>query len=870
MIINTNLGALNAQSFIRSNNLQSQKAMNKLSSGKRINSAADDSAGLAISEKMKAQIRGLDQANLNTEQGIDLIKTSDGAMGEIESSLQRMRELSVQAANETLTDQDRKAVQAEFSQLSKQIDSVSKTTEFNTIKTIDGSLRNIPPTSAVETGNPVSVPIYIHDDTPAVVESSYSVNFDGGVEIHGGKQAEASLTLNSPINISSPNNNRLRIEYTDEKNNSYIRDLYLSDTSSSTGNISSLASSIQSAINADTGIDGLSGKINVTTSINPDKIILTSASPEPNSNVEIYIDSSPAAYSMAGTPSIMTGTLNNTINISTGSSLYLVYEDSDGTQYSQTLNLNSYNSTTVASHPQDLATMIQNKITSPLDTKVSVTIDGSGNLKLQSKDLNNYSYVEFIKDPSNPLDASEDIFDSISMYPGSLKESRKLGVTRNDQLKITFNDKTKASGTQWTKDDGFTISEPEWTEKSFQIEIPHTTNGSTFYTSASDFSKAINQAISNVGYSDKISVDYHSSSYLSGNGEIKFITKNQGLYATLKLEDINTIKGRAGYGSDMFSLLGLNSNEEHGMDKTDTFAIEVNAQYTEREVRDEELSSEDIQKLLNGKTIYTANGYIIEDPLNPDDFIEYTKIQGTGEIVQITLPTEEGGYTKEEFASVLQNTINNKTKQLGNDVTVTVDSTGGFNISALQQDGSKSSIKFVTPPDSKVPGDQSLINTSMDELLKNFLDVTGFDDNRHVGKDGTGKMDIQVGANSGEQVQIKIDSVRAGALGVKYLDITTSEKASEAISIIDNAISKVSSERTNLGAFQNAFEHVISNLENSSENLTSAQSKIEDSDMAKEMSTLSKSNILSQAAQAMLAQANKQPEQIVQLLDTLR
>lgn len=861
MIINTNLGALNAQNFIRSNNLQSQKAMNKLSSGKRITQAADDAAGLAISEKMKAQIRGLDQANLNTEQGIDLIKTSDGAMGEIQSSLQRMRELSVQAANETLTDDDRKVIQAEFTQLSKQIDSTSKTTEFNTIKTIDGSLRNIPPKSAVETGNSVSTPISIHDDTPAVVESSYSVNFYSGVEIHGGKQAEASLNLNSPINISSPNNNRLRIEYTDENNKSYIRDLYLGNTSGSTGNISGLASSIQNAINADTGIDGLSGKINVTTSINPDKIILTSASPEPNSNVEIQIDSSPAAYSMAGTPSIMTGTLNNPIDISAGSSLYLLYENSDGTKSTQTVTLDSYNSATAANHPDDLATMIQSKITSPLADKVSVTIDYNGRLKLQSKDLNNYSYVEFIKDTSNPLDASEDIFNSISMYPGSLKESYKIGVTRNDQMKITFNDKTKASSTQFDEDTGFTISSPKWTtEETFQITIPH-----NIYHSASVFSDAINQAISDAGseYANKISVNYDSGGDLSVNADakMKFITYNEGTNATLKLEDVNIAKG-----STMFSTLGLNSITEHGIDKTDTLAIEINAQYTEKEVSDEDLSSDDIQKLLNDKILYTANGYIMEDPLNPDDFIEYTKVNGTGETQQITL--NNGEYTRDQFASALQDAINNSTTQLGNDVTVTVNSNGGFNIVASQQDGSKSSVKFVVPTNS--PGNESPINTSMDELLKNFLSVTGFDYNRHVGKDGTGKMDIQVGANSDQQVQVKIDSVRAGALGVKYLDITTSQKASDAISIIDNAINKVSSERTNLGAFQNAFEHVISNLENASTNLTSAQSKIEDADMAKEMSTFSKNNVLSQAAQSMLTQAYKQPEQVVQLLNELK
>ena len=849
MIINTNISALNANRFININNAQSQKAMEQLSSGKKINSAADNAAGLSISEKMKSQIRGLEQATLNTEHGIELIKTSDGAMGEINSSLQRMRELSVQAVNETNTDEDRKSIQTEMSQLSKQIDSVSKNTEFNTIKTIDGSLRNISPTSAVETGKAVSSLISIHDDTSAIIQSSSDINFASGVEIHGGKQAVTDLQLNSPIDINNKNNN-LSISYMDEDGTTHNGNLSLTDISIPTGTIGNLASSIQNSINANSN---LSGKISVTYSVSPDKIVLTSASPEPNSNVGIYINGSSAAYAMAGNPSIMTGTLNNPINIGSGSSLYLAYEDSDGTQYSQTLNLNSYNSATTSSHPQDLATMIQSKIASPLDTKVSVSIDGSGNLKLQSKDLNNYSYVEFIKNPSNPSDASDAIFNSISMYPGSLNESSKVGVIRNDQLKINFNDKTTAASTKFDEDNGFTISDPGWTSKTFDIEIPH-----KIYTSGNDFSTSVNSAINSAGYSDKVNVDFDNT--YGAAGKLKFTTVNQGTDATLQLQDVNSAKG-----SNMFNILSLNSNTTYGQDKTDTFAIEVNAQYTETEIEDKNLSQDDIQKLLNNETVYTPNGYIIQDPLNPDDFIEYTKVQGTGETEQITL--ENGDYTKEQFADKLQESINNSTNQLGNDVTVTVDNnTGGFNIGTSQQSGSKSSVRFVTPPNDSVPGNQSPINTSMDELLNNFLSETGFDYNRHVGKNGTGKMDIQTGANSNQSVLVKIGSVRAGALGVKYLDVTTSQKASDAISIIDQAINKVSIERTNLGAFQNRFEHTISSQENATDNLTSAQSGIEDADMAKEIGESSKSQMLMQAAQAMLKKANEQPQQILDLL----
>lgn len=852
MIINTNIAAINANHFIKSNSEQSQKAMGKLSSGKKINSASDNAAGLAISEKMKSQIRGLEQATINTKQGIDLINTSDGAMGEIHSILQRMRELSVQASNETNTDQDRNAIQMEMNQLSKQIDSISKTTEFNTIKTVDGSLRNLPPTNAVETGNSVLAPISIHDDTPAIIKSDSDINFSSGVEIHNGKQAVAQLDLNSPININ-PNNNRLTIKYVDEDGKPYTKDLYLGNSSSSNGNIDNLANSIREAIENDNGIHGLNGKIVVKTTINPDKIILTSLSPEPNSSVKINIENSPATYAMAGTPFVMTGTLKDPIAISEYDSLNLTYTDSNGNNTSRILKFNddwgSYDSTFTSK--EEFAKLIQSKIPAPLDTKILVSIDDSGKLKLQSKDLGPNAKISI--DYSS---TSAKIFASKSIQDGYVKRSSINGVIRNDQLRLTLNDKITAASTKFDEDNGFTISDSQWISKTFDITIPE-----GIYKSGSDLSSKINSAINSKNYGDKVNVSFDSTYSTAGEiGKLKFTTINEGKEASLQLEDIKSSKG-----SNMFDILNLNTNNSFGQDKTDTFAIEVNAEYTERELSDEELSLEDIEKLLRNETIYTPNGYIIQDPLNPCDFIEYTKIQGSGETQQITLESKEY-QDKYEFAKALENAINDSTKQLGNDVTVTVDSLGRFSISIPEKNGSKSSIRFMVPSNSNIPGNQSPINTNMDELLNNFLNETGFDYNRHIGKDGTGKLDIQVGANSNQNVQVNIGSVRSGALGIKYLDISNSQKASEAISIIDKAINKVSGERTNMGAFQNRFEHTISNQENASSNLTSAQSGIEDTDMAKEMAEVSKNQVLIQAAQAMLVKANEEPKHILDLL----
>lgn len=115
------------------------KSMEKLSSGFRINRAGDDAAGLAISEKMRGQIRGLNQASSNSQDGISLIQTAEGALNETHAILQRMRELSVQASTDTNTGEDREKIQAEVNQLSEEIDRISKTTEFNTQGLLDGS-----------------------------------------------------------------------------------------------------------------------------------------------------------------------------------------------------------------------------------------------------------------------------------------------------------------------------------------------------------------------------------------------------------------------------------------------------------------------------------------------------------------------------------------------------------------------------------------------------------------------------------------------------------------------------------------------------------------------------------------------------------
>jgi flagellin len=140
MIINHNLNAMNAHRMMGINISNAGKSMEKLSSGLRINRAGDDAAGLSISEKMRAQIRGLDQASRNSQDGISLIQTAEGSLNETQSILQRMRELSVQAANDTNVSVDRDAIKAEIDSLTTEVNRIAHTTTFNEKNLLNGSL----------------------------------------------------------------------------------------------------------------------------------------------------------------------------------------------------------------------------------------------------------------------------------------------------------------------------------------------------------------------------------------------------------------------------------------------------------------------------------------------------------------------------------------------------------------------------------------------------------------------------------------------------------------------------------------------------------------------------------------------------------
>ena len=195
MVVQHNMTAMNANRQLGVTTSSQAKATEKLSSGYKINRAADDAAGLTISEKMRSQIRGLTQASANAQDGISAVQTAEGALNEVEDMLQRMNELAVKAKNDTNMSQDRNAIQAEINALSTEIDRVQSATQFNNQNLLNGSFSSKSLQVGANSSNTITISISNMNATSIGVKSlSMSSASKAGLAIDKIKSAIASVS----------------------------------------------------------------------------------------------------------------------------------------------------------------------------------------------------------------------------------------------------------------------------------------------------------------------------------------------------------------------------------------------------------------------------------------------------------------------------------------------------------------------------------------------------------------------------------------------------------------------------------------------------------------------------------------------------
>ncbi|WP_069998875.1 flagellin Hag [Cellulosilyticum sp. I15G10I2] len=195
MRINNNLMAMNTHRQLGITNNSGAKAMEKLSSGFRINRAGDDAAGLSISEKMRGQIRGLNQASRNSQDAISMIQTAEGALTETHAILQRMRELAVQASNDTNNSDDRTAIQDEANQLAKEINRIANNTEFNTMTLLDGTYAS--------GGTDLSMQVGANEDQQMVINIENMTAGTGLSVASGDDETATAIDISSSASVAT-------------------------------------------------------------------------------------------------------------------------------------------------------------------------------------------------------------------------------------------------------------------------------------------------------------------------------------------------------------------------------------------------------------------------------------------------------------------------------------------------------------------------------------------------------------------------------------------------------------------------------------------------------------------------------------------
>lgn len=838
MRIQHNIAALNSYRQLGGNNNAVAKNLEKLSSGYKINKAGDDAAGLAISEKMRAQITGLETAQKNAQDGISLVQTAEGALTEVHSMLNRMSELATQSSNGTYDDSiDRANLQAEVDSLRDEINRISESTNFNGINLLDGSLGGAKVTTAQ--GDVLS--------TSAVI---------GGKQI-GATDATGNIFEldNNQVNITTAGKAYVKINYVDENGAAQSATVGFdtaTDAKTARKNLVDAINSNKELRNVfkasyddaadkitiegkQTGANAKSKIKNMQVAMDPlGGIYDTGASVD---GVNAILDLKTAAANFTG------GTSKIKLTLEDGNEVEYTYDDTKFKSLQHLndalgklgLNATSANGANDIKDADDL--VITNKATG-FNAGVTIEVDATGN--------GSYTTVNATTQATN----SSYVFGKIS----GLAE----GVKREFELK--FKDVANTDKTlKFSVTGGATDAE---TFKNIEQAIQDAADTN------SDFTKAFGEVDVTVGEDGKITItsqEQGKSGQAAMNGDITLATTDanqaanktfngtmtKGLDAGLNLKDkFNTMKD-----GDSITLGKHTYTYKAGATGDDgkTFGtfVALQAAAQQNGVLLQDISKANDQSTVvaksAAKTTFDFDGRIGADVIggtidfggNKFRFVE----AGTPAKVEAGIKNIEiaKNATAEEMAKALSDAMNGTTTKADPKDDKSDDVSWK---SSLQEgkSGKKTIVELEASPAGKV------------DVPKSKL--TDFGINLQVGDTNE---DYQ-------KVRVSVDSMDATSLGIDKVDITNQTKAAESIKVIKDAINTVSAQRGKLGAVQNRLEHTINNLGVTTENITAAESRIRDTDMAKEMMSYTKNNILVQSAQAMLAQANTLPQGVLQLL----
>jgi len=768
-----NIPALFTYNALNSTNESLQKSINKLSTGLRINTAADDAAGLAISEKMRAQVRGLDMAVRNAQDGISMIQTAEGALNETHSILQRMRELAVQAANDTLTANDRQVIQLEIDQLKEEVDRIASTTQFNKKKLLDGSA------SVLWSADKLETKAFVRGSLRQVDQFGQKAAAEGNFKISINATPGQGQIQKSDVFKIKHENVMMNVSVNTLKgvNDVEIDGLPAGDYKLTLNKAAGAASATRVSWY---GYKGPSVKLS---SVGANANILFEV---------VAVDTSAKQVTFRGVSYVLDkdGTVTNYVdeNIVVGTAGLAKY-----TGLGVKLYLSGINTTNATSFAkigdadvgdkivyQIKASAVAGDIRATWDFEVNsewpLGWNGSGSLAFAFNgagiDNKTVHFRTFYLNTTNGVTYEGDIstrFGSLagltagSSVTGASFTAAYVGQVAADDVMLRDLDRF------WDANGRFLLEDPQTITL---IQGDGTKASVTLY--ATDTIRNVQEKL-NAAIRDQLG----QGQYVSSNAD-KFVT-----YVSEGNEVSNTPEALAG-----------------------TFVIRSVVAGTNGEISF--AGDEDVIKALSLSVIQKSKEnefrVSVQDAHSGATVASNTKVTGNM-LIGIVHPNVDV-----EFDPMADVAIdwNDNTKQ--------------FELSAKPS------------------------------TYETYLHLA---DNSTV---------FQIGANESEDMGIDIGNMSSRALGIHRVLVTDRDSASRSITIIDSALDRVSSQRAKLGAYQNRLEHTINNLNTASQNLTAAESRIRDLDMAQEMMNFTKLQILMQAGNAMLAQANTLPQAVLQLL----
>jgi flagellin len=961
MVIEHNIPAMNTNRFLGINSNLVSESLEKLSSGLRINKAADDAAGLAISEKMRNQIRGLEMAEQNAKNGISLIQTAEGALNETHSILARMRELAVQSSNGTYDEGDRQMITEEFDQLKGELDRIAESTHYNGIKLLDGSLsaKGVSATSGAGANTGTFIPstkaefvidasdafgaaekaVYEYDLSGLAVKAAEGTDvFDnlgavGGIDAVAGEKvfsvagydfnfksgdtgtlAGTTATfgdfasLQKVVNDISTPDATWTFSLSDEG--------VLSLTADVAGAVGGATAGVPAAAPADFVLEATLTADGVT----PETIAVTEvnggrdAGPldDPNATAAV----APTVKTAAAIDTANTGThgvtaidwafsgVGESFNGAVMSA-FTLNDDGANDYFSFELGGETFKSATFDSGAADATTSLDGSrtwvFTSEDDATHTATLSVTGGAaSANGTKMNGFvtdvaagTYLEFNEDgvaatgrvkgeygiggqtfefDAADGDADDFKFNTIEGLVAELEDAfgDEYTFAANDDGTITATAINAGSATGG----GATINLDEDAAKADSSVVTGAMGIDEFKTSKAG-ANTISSALTDV-------LEFGNTGVVKGTGtEYRVSADKVGEFiSSLNIADTS--------GKGILDALGLATQDYSISNETGEDLI-ITAKASGIDPNEEKL-------LLHSQQEY--RGMLYKEKDGTDDYRNLT----------VTVDANKVGDTK-FIGSTMQ--INGRTYQFtgqsdkndvgefakagdkldnGNyaiDIGALADEDDGAYAAGITQ-AIVDAVNTVEETLYEVPGTKFAemgngldANNKAKDYMATFsirLNTSGVSGNANAGG-----LVFQIGANGSDDQRISLNvnamdtkSIGESGVDVEYAALTgmsvadasvgTIEDANKAIDILDGATQMVSAQRANLGAMQNRLESTLNSLGVSIENLSSAESIIRDTDMAKEMMDFTKNQIKLQAAQAMLAQANSLPQGVLQLL----